>query len=50
MCQLVNLIDFHSNGTSLNPAEVNIFSVKMLFETSENKQKRLEFQSHIRTH
>ena len=39
--QVVSVLAFYSEDPSSNPAEVYNFSVKIVIETNENKQKRV---------
>ena len=49
---VVSLLTLYSDDASLNPAEVYIFYVKMLFEMNQNKQKEAgicPFQNRYKT-
>ena len=37
-CQVVSMLAFYTNELSLNTADAYIFSVKFLFEITENKK------------
>ena len=38
--QVVNVIAFHSDNPSSNPADAYVFSVKIVLEKTKNKQKQ----------